>query len=184
MFKILKSLKIAADLIAASLLAAMSIVFIYQIFTRYFGSTIESILGIDLSYSWTLEVLLTLWVWLVFWGSGFCLSEREHIRFDSLNLALPNKVRRIVAAISAIVIAVLLVVSFLPTLDYITFYKIKKSANLRIRLDYVFSIYGVFLAALIIRYGWRFFAFLMPPLYNKFYKDSDSKEFVEQPHEL
>jgi TRAP-type C4-dicarboxylate transport system permease small subunit len=133
--KTLKTFKVTADIIAASLLAAMSIVFIYQIFTRYFGSTIEAVLGVDLSYSWTLEVLLTLWVWLVFWGSAFCLSEREHIRFDSLYLALPKKVQRIVAAISALVIAVFLVISFLPTLDYITFYKIKKSASLRIRLD-------------------------------------------------
>jgi len=182
--KTLKTFKVTADLIAASLLAAMSIVFIYQIVTRYFGSTIEAVLGVDLSYSWTLEVLLTLWVWLVFWGSAFCLSEREHIRFDSLYLALPKKVQRIVAAISALVIAVFLVISFLPTFDYITFYKIKKSASLRIRLDYVFSIYGVFLVALVVRYGWRTVDFLVPSLYNKFYEDADSKEFVEQHHEL
>jgi C4-dicarboxylate transporter DctQ subunit len=112
------------------------------------------------------------------------LSEREHIRFDSLYLALPKKVQRIVAAISALVIAVFLVISFLPTLDYITFYKIKKSASLRIRLDYVFSIYGVFLVALVVRYGWRTVVFLVPSLYNKFYEDADSKEFVEQHHEL
>ena len=44
-------------------------------------------------------------------------------------------------------------VAALPaTVDYITFYKIKKSSTLRIRLDYVFSIYGVFAVAIIVRY--------------------------------
>jgi C4-dicarboxylate transporter, DctQ subunit len=40
-------------------------------------------------------------------------------------------------------------------LDYITFYDIKKSATLRIRLDIVFSVYGVFAVAIIARYTLR-----------------------------
>jgi C4-dicarboxylate transporter DctQ subunit len=170
---ILRNIKTTADLVAASMLAAMSIVFIYQIIGRYFGNAIESLIGIDLATSWTLEILLTLWVWLVFWASAFCLSERDHIRFDTLHLALPRKVQRIVAGLSALAIAGFLAYSFLPTLDYITFYKIKKSAILRIRLDYVFSIYGIFLAALVARYAWRAVAFSVPSLHNKFYQKVD-----------
>jgi hypothetical protein len=40
------------------------------------------------------------------------------------------------------------------------------------------------LVALVVRYGWRTVVFLVPSLYNKFYEDADSKEFVEQHHEL
>ena len=41
------------------------------------------------------------------------------------------------------------------TIDYITFYKIKKSATLRIRLDVVFSVYAIFAVAIIAAYTWR-----------------------------
>ncbi|GLQ74739.1 hypothetical protein GCM10007932_41010 [Vibrio penaeicida] len=53
-------------------------------------------------------------------------------------------------------------ISLAPTWDYITFYKIKKSAILKIRLDYVFSIYGVFLAVIIIRYSWAIYTLINP----------------------
>ena len=43
--------------------------------------------------------------------------------------------------------------SFPATLDYITFYKIKSSATLGVRFDIVFSVYGFFAAAMIVRYA-------------------------------
>jgi TRAP-type C4-dicarboxylate transport system permease small subunit len=59
------------------------------------------------------------------------------------------------AIIAALVIAGGMLAALPATWDYITFYKIKKSAVLKWRLDYVFSIYGVFAAVIIIRYVWR-----------------------------
>ena len=44
--------------------------------------------------------------------------------------------------------------------DYVTFYRIKKSAVFQIPLIWVFSIYLVFLGAIIVRYGWRIVAIL------------------------
>jgi hypothetical protein len=41
------------------------------------------------------------------------------------------------------------------TWSYISFYEIKRSAVLGIRLDIVFSIYGVFAVMMVIRYFWR-----------------------------
>ena len=46
------------------------------------------------------------------------------------------------------------------TFDYITFYKIKKSATLHIRLDIVFSVYGMFAVAVIVRYAWHIWRLL------------------------
>jgi hypothetical protein len=51
------------------------------------------------------------------------------------------------------------------TLDYITFYKIKSSNTLGIRLDIVFSVYGVFAVAIIIQYAvraWKLFNGVSP----------------------
>jgi len=156
--KILNWMKGAADNIAALMLAAMFLTFVLQIVSRY---ALEAPLG------WTVELLLTLWVWLVFWTSAFCVKERDHIRFDVLYLATPRRIQRIFSIIAAIGIIVGFAYSFLPTLDYITFYKIKKSAILKIRLDYVFSIYGVFIVAMVVRYSWRVIAYLNLKLYKR-----------------
>jgi len=153
-------MKKAADGIAAGLLAAMFVIFILQIVTRYM---------IDAPLGWTVEVLLTLWLWLVFWASAFCVKDKDHIRFDMLSRAVPRKARRVFAIVTALIIAGAFAWSFLPTLDYILFYKIKKSAVLRIRLDYIFSIYGVFVVAIVSYYAWRAFAHIHPRFYQKYY---------------
>ena len=44
--------------------------------------------------------------------------------------------------------------------DYVTFYKIKKSATLKIRFNYVFSIYIVFAVAVIAQYTFRLIGLL------------------------
>ena len=135
------------EFIAAAMLAAMFITFVLQIFSRYV--LLEP-------FGWTLELCLALWVWIVFWGNAFIVREQDHVRFDILYFALPAGPRKILALISAASIAVAMAVSFLPTWDYIDFLKIKKSATLKIPMRTIFSIYGLFMIAVALRYAWRF----------------------------
>jgi TRAP-type C4-dicarboxylate transport system permease small subunit len=132
--------------VAAGMLAALFGTFLLQIFTRY---VISAPLG------WTVELSLTLWLWLIFWGSAVVLDEREHVRFDIVYHWVGARTRRIFALVSAIALFAGFAASYPATLDYITFYRIKSSATLGIRLDVVFSVYGLFAAAMIIRQGWR-----------------------------
>jgi len=136
---------------AAGLLAAMFLTFILQIFTRY---VINHPLG------WTLEACLTLWLWLVFWTAAFVLEDRDHVRFDLVQAATTRRLQRLFALVSAVAIVAGLLAALPASLDYITFYKIKRSSTLRIRLDIVFSIYGVFAVAVIVAYGLRAWAIL------------------------
>ena len=140
-----------ADDVAASLLAALFATFVVQIVARYFLLPIYPTLNIG----WTVELCLTLWLWSVFWGAAFCLREGDHVRFDMLYLSVGRRTRRMMAIVAALMIVAGLLMALPATWDYITFYKIKKSAVLRWRLDYVFSIYGVFAAVVILRYIWR-----------------------------
>jgi TRAP-type C4-dicarboxylate transport system permease small subunit len=135
-----------AEAVAAGMLAALFLTFLLQIFTRYV---------IAAPLPWTLELCLTLWLWLVFWGSAFVLRDGDHVRFDMLYLAAGTRWRRIFALVTAVALAGGFAAALLPTLDYIEFYRIKRSSTLRIRLDYVFSIYGVFAVAVIARYTLR-----------------------------
>ena len=139
-------LQARANDVAVGLLTVMFLTFILQIATRYV---------FNYPIGWTVELCLTLWLWVVFWGSAFILEEQDHVKFDILYLAGSPKVRRVFALVSAIAILAGLLAALPATIDYITFYKIKKSATLRIRLDYVFSVYGIFAVAIIVRYALR-----------------------------
>jgi TRAP-type C4-dicarboxylate transport system permease small subunit len=135
-----------ADNVAVGLLTAMFLSFMLQIVSRY---VINHPLG------WTLEACLMTWLWVVFWGSAFVVNDRDHIKFDILYTHVRPGMRRVFALIAALAIAAGFASSFAGTIDYVTFMKIEKSSMLRIRLDYVFSVYGMFAAAIALRYGWR-----------------------------
>lgn len=139
-------LRARADDVAVLLLTAMFITFIIQVASRYV---------FNYPLGWTLELCLTLWLWAVFWGSSFCLSNDEHVRFDMLYHAVSPRLRRVFAVISALVIIVAMASALPATWGFVSFLTIKKSATLRIPLAYVFSIYLVFMVATIALYGWR-----------------------------
>jgi TRAP-type C4-dicarboxylate transport system permease small subunit len=139
-------LRARADNVAVALLAAMFISFMLQIASRYvFNAPI----------AWTLEMCLTTWLWVVFWEAAFLMKDGDHIRFDLLYVSVRGRTRRILALLAGLAIIVAFAWALLPTFGYISFEHIKKSATLRIPLDYVFSVYGVFMVAIIIRYVLR-----------------------------
>ena len=132
-----------AEFVAAAMLAVMFLTFLLQIGGRYL---FPHPLG------WTVELCLTLWLWLVFWTSAFCLRDRDHVSFDILYLTANPRLQRIFAIVSCVAIIVGIAAALPADWDYVTFYKIKKSAILKIRLDYVFSIYIIFAVAVIAQY--------------------------------
>lgn len=140
-------LRTAAEGVVAAMLAAMFLTFVLQIFSRYV---------MNQPIGWTLEVCLTLWLWLVFWGCAFVVRHDEHVAFDVLYTSVRPGTRRVFALMGAAAIVLGLGISFLPTLDFIDFLKIKKSAILKIPMRTVFSIYAMFLISAIAFYAWRF----------------------------
>lgn len=141
-----RAVRVFAENVAAALLAVMFAAFMLQIISRY---VLNDPLG------WTLEVCLTAWLWLVLWGGGLILQERDHVRFDILYQGVRPGVRRAFAIIAAMAMIAAIAAALPASLDYITFYEIKSSSTLGIRLDYVFSVYAIFAVALILRYALR-----------------------------
>ncbi len=146
MSRLLQIARTVAMDIAALMLGGVFIVFLIQIAARYIFNA---------PASWTLEACLTLWLWLVFWGGAFVLTEKDHVRFDVLYDAVQTRTRRVFAFVSAVAIGGGFLAALPATWSYIDFYQIKRSAVLGIRLDIVFSIYGIFAIAMVIRYFWR-----------------------------
>jgi C4-dicarboxylate transporter, DctQ subunit len=134
-----------AENIAAAMLAAMFAAFLLQIAFRY-------LLGLPIG--WTHEISVVLWLWLVLWGAAFVVSEREEIRFDIIYGAVGPGPRRVMALISAAALIALYTISLPAVVDYVTFMKVERTSYLKIRFDWLFSIYIVFAVASIVRYIW------------------------------
>jgi TRAP-type C4-dicarboxylate transport system permease small subunit len=134
-----------AENIAAGMLAVMFVAFILQIVFRYF---------LNFPVGWTSELTVVLWLWLVLWGAAFVVKESEEIRFDLLTASVGPRARIVLGIFVAVALVVLYGAAFKPSFDYVTFMKVERSSYLKIRMDWLFSIFLVFLAAVIVRYLW------------------------------
>lgn len=134
-----------AENLLAAMLATMFIVFIVQIVFRYL---------LNLPIGWTHEVSVIMWVWMVLFGTAFVVRDYEEIRFDILYATVSDRTRRIMVVVCAFTVVTLFAVSLPAVLDYIGFMKVERTAYLKIRFDWLYSIYGVFAIATIIRQLW------------------------------
>ena len=134
----------AEDLLAA-LLAIMFVAFLLQIAFRYL---------LNFPVGWTAELTIIAWLWGVLWGAAFVLREREEVRFDLIYGALGARTRRITGICTAVAIVALYAMSLPATVDYVRFMKVERTAYLKIRFDRLFSIYVLFVVAVIVRYVW------------------------------
>ena len=151
MINLLKRLRSLANFITATMLAVLFFTFLLQIFSRYI---------LKAPFGWTLELCLILWLWIVFFGCSFAVRDQDHVKFDIFYYATPKKVQLIFSILSAIGVIVIMGYSFLPTIDYIDWMKMRKTTtvkifNNKIPLSYIFSVYGIFLLSVIIQYIWK-----------------------------
>ena len=163
MINILKRLQSLANFITATMLAVLFFTFLLQIFSRYI---------LKAPFGWTLELCLILWLWIVFFGCSFAVRDQDHVKFDIFYYATPKKVQLIFSIISAIGVIVIMGYSFLPTVDYIDWMKMRKTTtvkifNNKIPLSYIFSVYGIFLLSVIIQYIWKLINLLKSGLPDK-----------------
>jgi C4-dicarboxylate transporter DctQ subunit len=134
-----------AENVAAGMLAVMFAAFIIQIVFRYV---------FNFPVGWTSELTVVMWLWLVLWGSAFVLREKEEIRFDLIYGAVGRRARIAMAIVFAAAIVVLYGASLKASFDYVSFMKVEKSSYLKVRMDWLYSIYLLFLVAIIARYLW------------------------------
>ena len=141
----LRWLQRRAENIAALMLAVMFAAFVLQIVFRYF---------FNFPIGWTSELTVVMWLWIVLWGAAFVLRENEEVRFDLLTGAVGRRARIAMGIVAAAALLVLYGKSLPASWSYVTFMKVEKSSYLKIRMDWLFSIYLVFLVAILARYLW------------------------------
>ena len=138
-------LRSRAENVVAGLLGIMFVAFIAQIVCRYF---------FNFPTGWMSELTVITWLWLVLWGSAFVLKESEEIRFDLIYSAVGHRARRVMGILMCGSLVALYASSLPATVDYVSFMKVQKTAYLKIRFDYLFSIYVLFAVAVVARYVW------------------------------
>ena len=134
-----------AENVLALLLLLMFAAFLLQIVFRYVLSW---------PIGWTNEISVALWIWIVLFGAAFVVRESEEIRFDLFWAGAGEKARRIMVLIMAAALISTFLVSLPAVVDYVLFMKVEKTAYLKIRFDWLYSIYVVFVLAMIVRYLW------------------------------
>src|SRR5580704_15917390 len=77
-----------ADWVACGMFAAVFLIFNYKIFTRYFEHD-EAV--------WADEVLVILFIWIIFWAQAFVVRDKDQITFDLVYRLLPTSTQRIAA---------------------------------------------------------------------------------------
>ncbi len=132
-----------AENIAAAMLAVMFVAFVVQIAFRYL---------FNFPIGWSSELSVIAWLWLVLWGAAVVVNESEEIRIDLLSGAVGPRTARAMEIVSGIAIVILYAASLPATLKYVAFMKVESSSYLHIRFDLLFSIYVLFLVAVIVRY--------------------------------
>ena len=143
--KVARWLRRRAENVAVALLTLMFATFILQIFFRY---VLDDPLG------WSEEVIITAWLWTVLWGAAFTLSESEEIRFDILYSQIPERTRRIFTVITGLALVALYGISLPAAYGYVSFMKVEHSAYLRVPLNWMYSVFIVFMVACMGRYAW------------------------------
>jgi C4-dicarboxylate transporter, DctQ subunit len=134
-----------AEDVGVAMMAVMFIAFLVQIGFRYL---------LNFPIGWTSELTIIMWLWLVLFGAAFIVREREEIRFDLIYSNVGRKTRNVMAAAGAIALIAIYAFSFPAVADYVLFMKVQSTAYMKIRFDWLFSIYVIFVVAIVARYVW------------------------------
>ncbi len=135
-----------AEGVAALLLAVIFVAFIVQVVFRY---------AFNFPVGWTSDLSVAAWLWLVLWGAAFVLKDDDEIRLDLLSSAVGRRARIGMGIVGAVAIVGLFAMSLPAAYSYVSFMKVERTSYLKIRFDWMFSIYIVFAVAVIARYLWK-----------------------------
>lgn len=136
----------AAEAIGVALFAAMFATFIAGVAMRYAAGR---------PLTWSDEICVVLLLWSTFWAASFVVRIGEHVTFDILYEAAAPRWRRVMALAATLGFGALLLAALPATYGYVAFLWRETTPTLRLRLDYVYACFPLFLAVIGARLLWR-----------------------------
>jgi len=140
--RLIRVLSGIAEAVSAAAFAAMFVLFLAGIFARY-------VLGQPIV--WADELIMVIFLWMVFLTEAFVITEREQVTFDGIYDVLGERGRRIVQALGALVLAAMFLAALPTVFDYVRFLWRERTNALQWRLDVVYFCFVVFWAAVVVR---------------------------------
>lgn len=140
-----RMLKHGAEAVGVALFAAMFVVFVLGVGMRYIAAT---------PLIWSDEACLLLMLWSTFWAAAFIVPTSEHVGFDIVYSRASPMQRRAMLIVALGGCGVLFAYAWPATLDYVLFVWRERTPALRLRLDFVFMCFVIFLGAIALRLLW------------------------------
>ena len=135
-----------AEALSALAFAAMFVLFLAGIFARY-------VLGKPLG--WSDELIMVIFLWVVFLTEAFVITEREQVAFDGIYDLVGERARRFILGLSSLAIGTMFLVALPTVFDYVTFLWRERTNALQWRLDIVYFCFVIYWAAVIVRAAFK-----------------------------
>jgi len=136
-----------AEVVAAAVFALLFLTFIVQVVMRFV---------FDRPLAWSDELIVILYILIVFWSAATLLKEKDHVMLDLVYAALPPAGQRAFALVGAGLTAALLLVLLPQALDYVRFMGREKTPVLDVPFSLVFAPFLLFIALVAGRYVVKF----------------------------
>ena len=140
-------LRLAAEAVAAAIFALLFLVFIVQVGMRFLFNR---------PLAWSDELIVILYIAMVFWSAATLLKERDHVMLDLVYEVLPPGGKRVFSLVGAGLTAALLGVLLPQAFDYVRFMHREKTPVLDVPFSFVFAPFVVFVALIGIQYVVKF----------------------------
>ncbi len=138
-----KRLQHLAEAVAAALFALLFLTFVLPVGMRFL---------FERPLAWSDELIVVLYIAVVFWSAATLLREKEHVMLDLVYAALPPGGQRVFALVGAGLMAGLLLVLLPEAWDYVKFMGREKTPVLDIPFSLVFAPFLLFVALAAWRY--------------------------------
>lgn len=129
--------------VAAGLFALLFLTFIVQVAARFL---------FDRPLAWSDELVVILYIAMVFWTAATLVKEREHVMFDLLYAALPPVGQRVLGLIGALLMLAAMGWLLPHAYDYVSFMHREPTAVLGWRFSWVYAPFVVFVLAVLVLY--------------------------------
>ena len=136
-----------AEMVAAAVFAVLFLTFVVQVGMRFL---------FERPLAWSDELIVILYILMVFWGAATLLKEKDHVMLDLVYAALPPGGQRIFALLGAGLTGGLLLVLLPEAFDYVRFMGREKTPVLDVPFSLVFAPFIVFLVLVAGRYVIKF----------------------------
>ena len=140
--KRLEQVQRAAGVIAALSMLVVFVLFVFGVGMRYLANRPQN---------WIDETVTLLSVWGTFWTAAFVLKWPQLIAFDVLYNHLSAARQRLCLMAGALAFVVLIGAAMPGMVDYTLFLWRERTDALQLRLDYVYAIFPLFFAVMILR---------------------------------